>query len=278
MTREQCGVMLRKSRETDLRASSAIAPAISTPVGPPPITTKVSSAWRRAWSVSVSACSSASSTLRRIAIASSMRLEAGRMRGPFVAAEIAVARAGREDQPVIVERARRCRAARCSGRASTPVDLVEQHADVARFGEDRADRRGDVGRRQGGGRDLVEQGLEQVMVAPVDQRDVDGACRPAAWPRPARRSRRRRSRRLGDRDSAHAQCAVQPPSTGSAVPVIDWPPGPHRNTASAPISSTSAKRLFGWAASSTSRITSSRLIPRALAVSSIWFSTSGVQT
>ena len=47
MTREQCGVMLRKSRDTDARASSAMAPAISTPVGPPPMTTKVSSAWRR---------------------------------------------------------------------------------------------------------------------------------------------------------------------------------------------------------------------------------------
>ena len=51
--------------------------------------------------------------------------------------------------------------------------LVEHHPHIGHVGEDRANRRGDVGRRQGSGRDLVEQGLEQVVVAPVHQRDLD---------------------------------------------------------------------------------------------------------
>ena len=42
MTRAERGSMVRKSAASALRASSAIAPAISTPVGPPPTTTKVS--------------------------------------------------------------------------------------------------------------------------------------------------------------------------------------------------------------------------------------------
>ena len=51
------------------------------------------------------------------------------------------------------------------------------------------------------------------------------------------------------------QCAVQPPSTGSAAPVIEAAASLARKTASAPISSTVAKRLFGCCARSTSRIT-----------------------
>ena len=57
-----------------------------------------------------------------------------------------------------------------------------------------------------------------------------------------------------NRTASPCQCAVQPPSTGSAVPVIDAAASLRRNTASAPISSTVAKRLFGCCASSTSWI------------------------
>src|ERR1041385_4087035 len=55
-----------------------------------------------------------------------------------------------------------------------------------------------------------------------------------------------------------SQWAVHPPSTGSAAPVMEAAPGPDRNTASAPISSTVANILLGCCANSTSRITSSR--------------------
>ena len=49
--------------------------------------------------------------------------------------------------------------------------------------------------------------------------------------------------------------AVDPPSTGSAAPVIDRPASLQRSTASAPISSGSTKRLLGCAARITSRMT-----------------------
>ena len=52
-------------------------------------------------------------------------------------------------------------------------DLVHEDAGVALAAEQGAERRGDVGRRQAAGRHLVEQRLEQVEVAPVDERDFD---------------------------------------------------------------------------------------------------------
>ncbi len=44
--------------------------------------------------------------------------------------------------------------------------------DVRRAPELDADRHGDVGRVEAGGRDLIEQRLEQVMVAVVDEDDA----------------------------------------------------------------------------------------------------------
>src|SRR5262249_46753674 len=75
---------------------------------------------------------------------------------------------------------------------------------------------------------------------------------------------------------AVVQCAVQPPSTGNATPVIEAAASLARNTVSAPISSTVAKRLLGCWARSTSRMTCSRGMPCALAWPSTWASTSGV--
>ena len=71
-------------------------------------------------------------------------------------------------------------------------DLAEQHRDVAPALEDRPEGMRDVGRRQAAGRDLIEQRLEEVEVASVDQRDVDGRARAAPGRRRARRTRRRR--------------------------------------------------------------------------------------
>ena len=100
------------------------------------------------------------------------RLQAGRERLPFVMAEISVARAGGEHQRVVGQR----------------VAVIEQHAlvcriDAAHGGEQGrdlgavaqqiADRPGDLRGRQRRGRDLIEQRLEQMMVAAVDQRDRD---------------------------------------------------------------------------------------------------------
>ena len=54
------------------------------------------------------------------------------------------------------------------------LDLREQDADVAVALEDRAQRLGDLARRERTGRDLVGERLEEVEVAPVDERDLDG--------------------------------------------------------------------------------------------------------
>ena len=51
--------------------------------------------------------------------------------------------------------------------------LAEDHRRVALLAEQRAERLGDVARRQRAGGDLVQQRLEQVEVAPVDQRQPD---------------------------------------------------------------------------------------------------------
>ena len=61
----------RKSRGITSTASSLIAPASSTPVGPPPTMTKVNSAARAAASLSVSARSNERSRRERMKVASS---------------------------------------------------------------------------------------------------------------------------------------------------------------------------------------------------------------
>ncbi len=63
--------MRRNSPGKVWQAISASVPAISTPVGPPPITTKVIQASRLAGSASFSAASKASRMRRRISNASS---------------------------------------------------------------------------------------------------------------------------------------------------------------------------------------------------------------
>jgi hypothetical protein len=71
------GSMLRKSLARVKRLISPRAPASSTPVGPPPMTTKVRSLRWRAGSVSFSASSKAVSMRRRISVASSRDLRPG---------------------------------------------------------------------------------------------------------------------------------------------------------------------------------------------------------
>ena len=63
-----------------------------------------------------------------------------------------------------------------AGRRSHAHDLTEQHADIRLQSKQAADRRRDVGGRENsGGRDLIKQRLEQVIVAAVDERH--SACR-----------------------------------------------------------------------------------------------------
>ena len=71
----------------------------------------------------------------------------------------------------------------------TGVDAAhggEQGGHLGPAAQQIADRPGDFGSCQGGGRDLVQQRLEQMMVAPVDQRDLDrGAAEPMRRFQPA---------------------------------------------------------------------------------------------
>ncbi len=110
------------------------------------------------------------------------RFQAGRVRGPIVATEVTVGSAAGDDQVVVtdgrvvVERDR-------LGLRVDADDLGQQHQKILLLAQDVADRRGDQRRRQPGGRDLVQQRLEQMMVAAIDERDLDRlACK-----RPRRR-------------------------------------------------------------------------------------------
>ena len=96
-------------------------------------------------------------------------LEPGRHGLPLVVPEVGVTGAGRDDQRVVRDRA-------TVGHEDAPpfdvdVDrLAEDHRGVALPAQDRPQRLGDLARRQGARRDLVQHRLEQVEVAPVDQR------------------------------------------------------------------------------------------------------------
>ena len=92
------------------------------------------------------------------------------MLGPFVVPEVAVGRAGGEHEPVV------CDGSRSEHddlpRAIDGRDFTHQHARVVLAPHQTAHRPGDVGRREAGARNLVQERLEKVVVLPVDQRDV----------------------------------------------------------------------------------------------------------
>ena len=114
------------------------------------------------------------------------------MLGPVIVAEIGVGDARRQDQDVVIDRA--------VGQDDPFLGHVDgrgvgqHHADVRLMAEDPADRRGDVGRAERGGRHLVEQRLEEVVVGAVDDRDPARALAAARAPPPGRRSPTRRPR------------------------------------------------------------------------------------
>jgi hypothetical protein len=60
------------------------------------------------------------------------------------------------------------------------VNLAQQHFDIALVNKQCADRRGNVGRRQSARRNLVQQGLEQMMIVTVDQHHIHRRLRQAA--------------------------------------------------------------------------------------------------
>jgi hypothetical protein len=90
-------------------------------------------------------------------------------------AEVGVSGAGRHHQRVVLDGGRVATVEQHAPPAEIePAHLAEDHAGIALALEQRAQRGGDLGGGQRTGGHLVEQWLEQVEVAPVDQRDLDG--------------------------------------------------------------------------------------------------------
>ena len=118
----------------------------------------------------------------RTSSALSSDFTSARVGAPLVVAEVGVVRAAGDDQRVVGHRLGCRQAGDRSKDHLAPLeveacDLGEQHAHVAVALEHRPQRIGDLARRQRAGRDLVAQRLEEVEVAPVDERDLH-ACFP----------------------------------------------------------------------------------------------------
>ena len=169
------GSIFRKSCASAWREISASAPASSTPVAPPPTTTNVSS---RRWAVAITFPFGALKGDEHLPANRQgvlHRLEALARAAPTVVAEVVRAAARRDDEVVVLELA-----VAQDHQPARGVDrgrLGEPDAEVALLSQNPADRRRDVAGREPGGRDLIEQRLEDVMVVPVDERDVDRRLR-----------------------------------------------------------------------------------------------------
>ena len=104
-------------------------------------------------------------------------LEPGRPGLPLIVPEEAVPRADREDEPVValdeVVAVARVGDVDPLVREVDARDLAEHDAHVLLLGEDAPDGVGDLARSEAGNRDLVQERLEQVVVEPIDEEDVD---------------------------------------------------------------------------------------------------------
>ena len=161
--------ILRNSRARIERASSPMAPAISTPVGPAPTTTNVNHSSRLGVVLELGCLERVQdppAVGRRVLEG----LQSRRVCLPVIPAEVMVTDSGRQHQGVIGEVA-----AAAPHNLADEVegnDLLEEHLDVALPPEDRAERRRDVRGGQHSRRDLVEERLEHVMIASVEERDL----------------------------------------------------------------------------------------------------------
>jgi hypothetical protein len=104
------------------------------------------------------------------------RLESRREALPALLPEVRVLRAGREQQVIVCELAEV--AAHDARIAVDRARFTLNHRDVPVARQQAADRHRDLGRAQAGHRDLIEQRLEQVMIATIDDPHVD-RVRPA---------------------------------------------------------------------------------------------------
>ena len=171
--------MLRNSPASVSRASSAIVPASSTPVGPPPMMTK---RHQRPPPVRVGLAlgffegeQDTPSDRRRVL----QRLQARREWLPFVMPEIGVPGSGRQHQRVVGN------GITVLQKDAFPCGIdagygVEQGRHILAFAKEVPHRPGDFRGRQRRGRHLIEQRLEQMVIAPVDDGDADWSTRKGA--------------------------------------------------------------------------------------------------
>jgi hypothetical protein len=101
------------------------------------------------------------------------RLEAGCEGRPVIAPEICMPGSGGDDERVVLDGSAVVQLDPLAG-GIEPDGLAQNDPSVAVAAQDGPERLGDVAWLQGAGGDLVEQRLEEVVVAPVDERDFDG--------------------------------------------------------------------------------------------------------
>ena len=99
-------------------------------------------------------------------------LETRRERLPGVMAEISVSRAGRQHERVVAK-SRAVTEAERAGFLIDGLDGRQQGRDIGAPAQELADRPGDLGRRQRRRCDLVEKRLKPVVIASIDDRDLD---------------------------------------------------------------------------------------------------------
>ncbi len=98
-------------------------------------------------------------------------LQARRERLPFIVPKVGMRSAGSNDEIVITQ----LEAVKLDGAALKieALHLAQQHLHVFMLAQDLANGRGNLRRRNPGRRHLIEQRLEGVMIAAIDQRDLD---------------------------------------------------------------------------------------------------------
>ena len=177
------------------RASSRTCPASSTPVGPAPTMTIVSHRSRSTVSDGhlghLERAEDAPTQLQRVVDG----LHARRVPGELVVTEVRLGHAGGDDQAVVRQleswRSAGLEAWTIRASRSKPVTSASTTSDVAETPHDVTHRRRDLTRRQHAGRHLVQQRLEEMVVAAIDQGDVDGLATESR----SRADRRNRLRR-----------------------------------------------------------------------------------
>ena len=104
------------------------------------------------------------------------RLHAGREQRELVVTEVRLPCAGRDDEAVVRNLERVVQRARSVHDPALEIeagDLRHLDADPRQPPQHVPQRRRDVAGRKHAGRDLVEQRLEQMVIAPIDERHVD---------------------------------------------------------------------------------------------------------